>query len=155
MGQARFLALLDPGQRQRFDALPAAQRAELLAPHRLGFDRIIAREQARKLSPRTPAAPPPPEPTLREELWEKLAEPGAPREWTHRAADDLVRLGGTRKDREMWPAFLQVAELVWRGALPPAEVLDAIRQGMKGKNFGAVFNHVLQAKGVVWEGKRP
>ena len=50
-GQEAFLATLDADQRATFDALPADRRAQTLAPHALGYDRVIGADQAVKLSP--------------------------------------------------------------------------------------------------------
>ena len=149
-GQRAFLAALTPPQRARFESLPAADRERMLAPHRPGFDRVCAREAARKLAPPPDAAPPPP-PVTTAALLERL--PGGPAHWPQLAAEALARDFGTPSDRKLWPAFLQVTTAVCAGQFPAAALLDAYRQGMnpQSKNRGAVFNTVLQRHGWKWD----
>jgi hypothetical protein len=151
-GQEQFLASLDADQAATLGSLPARERARLLEPHRPGFDRIIAREQARGLAPKPPAAPPPPLPGTTAELWEHL--PGAPPDWVVHAEGDLVRDFDDPKYR---PAYRQLAEAVWNGTIDAWRVVDAHRQAMNpaSRNRGAVFNHALKAHQVLWEGSRP
>ena len=151
-GQVQFLASLNAGPAATLESLPAAERARWLEPHRPGFDRIIAREQARGLAPKPPAAPRPALPGTTAELWEHL--PGAPPGWVVHAENDLVR---DFNDPKFRPAYHQLAEAVWNGTIAPGKVVDAHRQAMNpgSRNRGAVFTHALKAHRVLWEGSRP
>jgi hypothetical protein len=137
-GQRAFLASLSPEQRAGFNALPAARRAEYLAPHGRGYDRVIGADQAAKLSPRRPVELPPLPATV-EELIEQL--PGAPRSWPHQAAQALAQTFGTRKDEQLWGEFHKIAELVAAGRIDPGPVRNAYRQAMAAgiKKPGAKF----------------
>ena len=141
-GQRAFLASLGPEQRAGFDALPADRRAEYLAPHGRGYDRVIGADQASKLSPRKPVELPPIPATL-EDLIEQL--PGSPRSWPQQAAQALALTFGSRKDEQLWGEFHKIAELVAAGRIDPGPVRNAYRQAMApgikkpGAKFWAAF----------------
>jgi hypothetical protein len=142
-GQEAFLASLDDAERAAFEAWPAARRAAALAPHAIGFDRVIAGEVYRQLGP--PPPPPPPLPATTAELLEQL--PGKPRDWGAKAAEALAQDFGGKKDRALWGEFARIAEAVRVGNLDPADVVNAHRQAMAAgiKRRGAKFWAALRA----------
>ena len=142
-GQMAFLANLDAGQRAAFDAWPAAKRAEVMAPHRLGFDRVMAGDAIRRLSP--PPPPPPPIPRTTPELLEQL--PNAPPTWSNQAAQALTQDFGVKENSRLWGEFRRIAEAIRMGRIDPAHAINAHRQAMqKGiKKPGAKFWAALRA----------
>jgi hypothetical protein len=141
-GQEAFLATLDADQRAAFDALPADRRADILAPHALGYDRVIGADQVVKLSPPRRVELPP-LPTTTEELIEQL--PGSPRERSQQAAEALAQDFGEKRDRQLWGEFRKIAEVVRRGQVEAGDMLNAYRQAMApgierpGAKFWAAF----------------
>jgi hypothetical protein len=140
-GQTGFLASLDAGHRTAFDALPAAKQAQILEPHRLGFDRVIASDAIRMLSP--PPPPPSPVPKTTAELLERL--PGAPAAWSGQAAEALAQDFGLKEDRKLWGQFRLIAEAIRLERIDPAHAINAYHQAMKpgikkpGGKFWAAF----------------
>jgi hypothetical protein len=140
-GQAKFLENLDAGQRAAFDAWAADEQAKALAPHRLGFDRVMAGDVIRRLNP--PPPPPPPVPPTTAELLERL--PGGPKDWSVIAAEGMAQDFGAKKDRQLWGQFSLIAECIRLGLLAPEPVLNAYRQAMRpeikkpGAKFWAAF----------------
>ncbi len=143
-GQRAYLDALPPEARVRFGELAPAKREELLAPHRLGFDRICAAESIAKLMPRARPGDRVVPSTTRELI---LELPGGPTEWVPLAAQALAI--DFDNDAGYWRAYLQVAEAVHQGEFPAESTAKAHQQGMSPKalNRGAVFCTALKREG--------
>lgn len=150
-GQHEFLRSLPSQAVAVFESLSPEKQAETLAPHLRGLDRIIAGEFARRRLA-SDAPPPPDVPETTVDLIARL--PGGPPPWVQVLAESLARDFGGKKDRNLWSAFLAVAQAVWRGEFPADRVADAYRQatGPAARNPGAVFNYAIQVHGWKWGG---
>lgn len=152
-GQVAFLDSLSPDQVAELGQLPAEKRADMLVPHRLGLDRIIAAEQSKRLGPKAPPPPPPALPATTGELLMQL--PGAPPQLVQAAVQMIILdFGNTPQDHRLRRAFENLCQDVRDGREDAEKVADAYRQAMNPgvKVRGAVFNRALQNHGICCEG---
>jgi hypothetical protein len=143
-GQREFLDSLADEQRAALLAMTPAKRSTLLEPHRAGFDPAVRGFQVRSELRCRPAAPLPIFPPTTAEVLKQL--PGAPHDWTQKAAECLARDFGEKKDRQLWGEFWKIAEAVRLSRLAAADVLNAYDQAMRPgiKNRGAKFWKALR-----------
>jgi hypothetical protein len=145
-GQADFLDQLTDEQRQRFEELPRAKQVEMLAPHALGRDRIIAGEQARILGPQRPRPELPVIGSVPEAL-DAIATHRDPR-----AAVALAEmLAQEFDDRHSWDFYYLLARHIAGEPDVVEQVMVAYHQALKDgvRNRGAVFVTALRRAGLV------
>jgi hypothetical protein len=123
LGQLKFLGALTPAERARFDALPDAARAKMLAAHERGLDPLILADQKAKLSPRPEPGPAIPDNASLAEVIAALpgnSDPAA----VQRATEALVRELGD--NARLWPFHRQLVHDVWSRTIPPEAIVEPL-----------------------------
>jgi hypothetical protein len=138
--QLKFYAKLTPEQQAMFKTLPAAKRAQTLAPHAAFFDPIIFGDQVQRLFPRRTEAPP-------------ITPPQSTAECIAQVHDDpaLIQLGAEMlsrdfHDRKFFRGYMLVMTCRWNGSITREAVEHAYRHAMRPgrRNPGAYFWKALQ-----------
>jgi hypothetical protein len=145
-GMIAFLVTLTQAQRERFNTLPTKRRAWILAPHALGFDRIMGKASVAELSP--PPPPPPPITSVAEAI------DGIEQRNPTAVAVLAELLTQQFDDRKSWRFYRAVAERVWSGAATAELLREVYRQATQAtaRNRGAMFATISKRLGLVGQG---